>query len=70
VAFADSTNLALGHAVRQYPSFQAAADEAALSRLLGGLHYEVDNVESQVLGRCIGDKVLERLRIGDRPPSP
>jgi hypothetical protein len=62
VAFVDSTNLTLGHPVRRYPSFQAAADEAALSRLLGGLHYEVDNVESQALGRCIGAKVLERLR--------
>lgn len=69
VAFVDSTNLALGHPVRQYPSFQAAADEAALSRLLGGLHYEVDNVESQALGRCIGAKVLERLQIGDRPTA-
>ena len=63
VAFVDSTNLSLGHAVRHYPSFQAAADEASLSRLLGGLHYEVDNVESQALGRCIGEKVLERLRV-------
>lgn len=64
VAFVDSTNLTLGHPVRQYPSFQAAADEASLSRLLGGLHYEVDNVESQRLGECIGQKVLERLRGG------
>jgi len=69
VAFTDSTNLTLGHPVRRYPSFQAAADEAALSRLLGGLHYEVDNVESQVLGRCIGEKVLERLRISDKPAA-
>jgi hypothetical protein len=62
VAFEDSTNLTLGHPVRRYPSFRAAADEAALSRLLGGLHYDVDNVESQRLGQCIGEKVLERLR--------
>jgi hypothetical protein len=69
VAFIDSTNMSLGHPVREYPSFQAAADEAALSRLLGGLHYEVDNVESQTMGRCIGEKVLERLRVAKGRPT-
>lgn len=60
VAFEDSTNLALGHAVRSYPSFEAAAEEAARSRFLGGLHYESDNTMSQALGRCIGEQVLSR----------
>jgi hypothetical protein len=62
VAFEDSTNLAIGHPVRRYESFQQAADEAALSRLYGGLHYPMGNESGRVLGRCIGRTVLERLR--------
>jgi hypothetical protein len=62
VAFEDSTNLALGHPVRRYASFQAAADEAAASRLYGGIHYHAGNEGGKVLGNCIGRVVLERLR--------
>ena len=61
VAFEDSTNLGLGHAVRRYASFQAAADEAAMSRLYGGIHFRMANENAKVLGRCIGRTVLERL---------
>jgi hypothetical protein len=68
VAFEDSTNLALGHAVRRYGSFQEAADEAALSRLYGGIHYPMGNENGKALGRCIGQIVLERLRTGGEPP--
>ncbi|HWP39130.1 MAG TPA: vanadium-dependent haloperoxidase [Gemmatimonadales bacterium] len=62
VAFEDSTNLALGHPVRRYSSFREAADEAAESRLYGGIHYPMGNESGKVLGRCIGRTVLERLR--------
>jgi len=62
VAFDDSTNLALGHAPRRYPSFQAAADEAAESRLYGGIHFPMGNENGKVLGRCVGQMVLARLR--------
>ena len=61
VAFEDSTNLALGHPVRRYPSFQAAADEAAESRLYGGIHFPMGNENGKALGRCVGRMVLERL---------
>ncbi len=61
VAFEDSTNLALGHAPRRYDSFQAAADEAAMSRLYGGIHFPFGNEHGKTLGRCIGDKVRARL---------
>jgi hypothetical protein len=62
VAFDDSTNLALGHAPRRYASFQAAADEAAESRLYGGIHFPMGNENGKVLGRCVGQVVLARLR--------
>jgi hypothetical protein len=61
VAFDDSTDLAIGHAVRHFASFQAAADEAAMSRLYGGIHYRHSNENGKVQGRCIGRTVIERL---------
>jgi hypothetical protein len=61
VAFDDSTNLALGHPVRRFPSFQAAADEAAMSRLYAGIHYNMGNEGGKALGRCVAAKVLERV---------
>ncbi len=62
VAFEDSTNLAIGHAVRRYSSFQEAADEAAESRLYGGIHFPMGNENGKALGRCVGEVVLNRLR--------
>ncbi|MBI2073708.1 MAG: vanadium-dependent haloperoxidase [Gemmatimonadetes bacterium] len=69
VAFEDSTNLALGHPVRQYRSFQEAADEAAESRLYGGIHFPMANENGKALGRCIGRSVVERLRTRAAPPG-
>jgi hypothetical protein len=66
VAFDDSTNLALGHPVRRFDSFQAAADEAAASRFYGGIHYEMGNESGKELGRCVASKVLERVKTGRR----
>ena len=56
--FADSTSVALGHAVRRFPSFQAASEEAGMSRLYGGIHYPSGNAGGLALGRCIGAKVV------------
>ncbi len=61
VAFGDSTNLALGHPVRRFRSFREAADEAAISRLYGGIHYPLGNELGEESGRCVGDKVLQRV---------
>ncbi|HEV8150317.1 MAG TPA: vanadium-dependent haloperoxidase [Gemmatimonadales bacterium] len=61
VAFDDSTNLALGHKVRRFASFQAAADEAAMSRLYAGIHYNMGNEGGKAIGRCAAAKVLERV---------
>ena len=66
VAFEDSTNLALGHPVRRFSSFEEASDEAAASRLYGGIHFPMGNENGKTLGRCVGRKVLERLRTRPR----
>ena len=59
--FTDRTSVSLGHAVRHFDSFLAAADEAGMSRIYGGIHYPVGNDAGKTLGRCIGAKVIERL---------
>jgi hypothetical protein len=62
VQFEDSTNLTIGHQPRRFASFIAAADEAAESRLYGGIHFRMGNEGGKALGRCVGQKVLQRLR--------
>jgi hypothetical protein len=58
VAFTDHTNDRRGFLPRSYDSFWALANEAALSRLYGGIHYR-DAIESGLeQGRCIGQQVL------------
>jgi membrane-associated phospholipid phosphatase len=61
VAFDDSTSMTIGHAVRRFPGFTAAAAEAGMSRIYGGIHFPVGNVSGRELGECIGRKVLERF---------
>jgi hypothetical protein len=62
--FVDSTSIQIGHTVRSFDSFRAAADEAGLSRIYGGIHYQAANLAGQELGRCIAAKVLSRFDDG------
>jgi hypothetical protein len=62
--FVDSTALTIGHDVRRFESFRAAADEAGMSRIYGGIHYMAANIAGAEVGRCIGDRVVERLTGG------
>jgi len=66
-AFEDSTSIPIGHQPRRFASFRAAADEAGMSRIYGGIHYPAGNTAGGALGRCIGDKVIARL--GAHPAS-
>jgi hypothetical protein len=50
-------------------ALDAAAAEAALSRLYGGIHFRSDNDEGLKLGRRVGRLILERL-YGDRRAPP
>ncbi|MEY4698084.1 MAG: hypothetical protein RIT14_2512, partial [Pseudomonadota bacterium] len=53
-AFDDATHAADGLPVRSFPSFQAAAEEAALSRLYGGVHFRAAIEQGLTQGKCIG----------------
>lgn len=55
--FTDSTGISIGHSVRRFASFQAASEEAGMSRVYGGIHYPSGNESGLTLGRCIGAKV-------------
>lgn len=58
VAFTDHTNDRRGFLPRSYTSFWSMANEAALSRLYGGIHFR-DAIENGLeQGRCIGRQVL------------
>lgn len=61
-AFADSTEMAYGLPVRSFPSFKAAAAEAAISRLYGGIHYRMAIEEGITQGRGVGDLVVRKVR--------
>jgi hypothetical protein len=64
VSFEDSTSVPLGHDVRKFASFQAAAEEAGMSRIYGGIHFPSGNVEGRKLGACVAGKVLARFNGG------
>ncbi|MDX1531460.1 MAG: vanadium-dependent haloperoxidase [Rhodothermales bacterium] len=65
-AFSDTTEVEYGLPVRDFPSFNAAAEEAAVSRLYGGIHYRMAADEGLVQGRNVGGLVVERVRTHER----
>ncbi|MCA9128676.1 MAG: phosphatase PAP2 family protein [Planctomycetales bacterium] len=46
---------------RSFTSFNEAADEAGISRIYGGIHFNFDNTAGLESGRQVGDYVVERL---------
>jgi hypothetical protein len=57
-AFTDNTHNDRGWGPRTFASFQAAANEAAVSRLYAGIHFRSGVESGQVQGRCVGQKAL------------
>jgi hypothetical protein len=62
-AFTDSTEVKYGLASRNFSSFTKAADEAAISRLYGGIHYmpAIENGAKQ--GRELGEYVIKNVQL-------
>jgi hypothetical protein len=56
-AFTDHTHDARGLTPRSFDSFAAFAQEAAISRLYGGIHYRSAIERGLEQGRCVGAKV-------------
>ncbi|WP_051205531.1 vanadium-dependent haloperoxidase [Salinimicrobium xinjiangense] len=59
--FEDTTEVAYGLPVRKFDSFNAAALEATMSRLYGGIHYRSAIEEGAVQGENVGSHINSRL---------
>lgn len=60
-AFDDDTEVAYGLPVRSYVSFNQASDEAALSRMYGGIHYRAAIEVGIKQGRDLGKFIVNKL---------
>lgn len=60
-AFADSSEVDYGLPVRNYDSFIDASNEAAISRLYGGIHYRPAIEDGVAQGRKVGQLVIDKL---------
>src|SRR5258706_3327346 len=56
-SFTDSTKIPYGFSTRSFTSFEAAAQEAAISRLYGGIHYSFDNENGFHCGELVAANV-------------
>ena len=61
-SFSDSSEEEYGLPTRNFPSFHAAAKEAAISRFYGGIHYMPAIVNGQDEGYAIGEFFAEKLQ--------
>ncbi len=56
--YVDDSETEFGLESRQFPSFQAAADEATISRVYGGIHFLFSCNIGQEMGKLMGDKFV------------
>src|SRR5690606_19085290 len=54
-SFLDSTEVEFGLTSRRFDSFMHASQEAAISRMYGGIHYRAAIEDGAVEGRAIGE---------------
>lgn len=59
--FVDTTEVFFGLPERRFNSFYEAANEAAISRMYGGIHYRDACEQGTLQGRKVGEHVLARL---------
>ncbi len=63
LSFTDTSSLEFGIKSREIRSFRAAAQEAAMSRLYGGIHYRFDNEQGSVSGKRLGEFIVNKIRL-------
>jgi hypothetical protein len=61
VPFTDRTHERDSRVIRSFMSFEHAADEAAISRLYGGIHYRTAIENGKRMGRCITEQTLNNI---------
>ena len=62
-AFDDDTEVEFGLPVKHFSSFTEACNEAAISRLYGGIHYRAAIENGQAQGRKLGQWVARKVRL-------
>lgn len=65
IPFTDTTHADRGFAPRSFANFDEAAQEAAISRLYGGIHYRAAIDVGVDQGREVGEAILSRVRFKD-----
>jgi hypothetical protein len=63
LSFTDTSLLEFGIKNRSITSFRSAAQEAAMSRLYGGIHFRFDNEEGAKAGKRLGEFIVSRLKM-------
>ncbi|WP_276503733.1 vanadium-dependent haloperoxidase [Terrimonas pollutisoli] len=61
-SYTDNTEDMFEIPARTFQSFRQAADEAAISRLYGGIHYRDAIVNGQQQGKAVGNKIVEKIK--------
>jgi hypothetical protein len=62
LTYTDDTEVIFDLAPRTYSGFRAAANEASISRLYGGIHFRDAIENGQQQGRQVGEYIVEKLR--------
>lgn len=60
-SFTDSSELEYALPVRSFPSFRAAAQEASISRVYGGIHFRSGCEQGNQLGKQVATVILQKL---------
>ena len=66
VAFTDDSHKIHNLPARSFTSFQAAANEAAISRLYGGIHFRAGIENGLRQGQCVGQTVTANIQLRPR----
>jgi len=61
-SFTDSTEVEFGLTARSFKSFNQASEEAAVSRMYGGIHYRPAVENGTLEGRALGNYVLQKIK--------
>lgn len=62
-AYTDDVEVKYGLPARKYSSFKEASEEAAISRLYGGIHYRPAIDQGVIQGSKVGNYIIEQLRL-------
>ncbi|ANE50007.1 hypothetical protein [Flavisolibacter tropicus] len=62
-SFNDNSEKEFGLGARRFKSFKQVADEAAISRFYGGIHYRDAIENGQEQGKQIGGFIIQKLKL-------